>query len=78
MEKAAGTLADILVKKSVVEKADRDFYRYAIETVLIYAVNIATMFILAAVTGKLPELALLLAVLYPLLKSCGGKHMNTW
>ncbi len=78
MEKAAGTLADILVKKSVVEKADRDFYRYAIETVLIYAVNFATMFILAAVTGKLPELALLLAVLYPLRQSCGGKHMNTW
>lgn len=78
MEKAAGTLADILVKKSVVEKADRDFYRYAIETVLIYAVNFAAMFILAAVTGKLPELALLLAVLYPLRQSCGGKHMNTW
>lgn len=78
MEKAAGTLADILVRKSIVEKADRDFYRYAIETAIIYVINFATMFLLAVVTGKLPELFLLLAVLYPLRQSCGGKHMKTW
>lgn len=78
MEKAAGTLADVLVRKNVVEKEDRDFYRYAIETVLVYAINLSTMLILAAVTGKLPELLLLLAVFYPLRTNCGGKHMNTW
>lgn len=78
MEKAAGTLADILVKKSIVEKQDRDFYRYAIETVLVYAINFITLFVLAAITGKLPELLLLLAVFYPLRTNCGGKHMNTW
>lgn len=78
MEKAAGALADILVRKSIVEKEDRDFYRYAIETALIYVINFITMFILAAVTGKLTELLLLLAALYPLRSSCGGKHMKTW
>ena len=78
MEKAAGTLADMLVRKSIVEKEDRDFYRYAIETAIIYAVNFITMFTLAAVTGKLTELLLLLAALYPLRSGCGGKHMKTW
>ena len=78
MEKAAGALADILVRKNIVEKQDRDFYRYAIETVLVYAINFITIFILAAVTGKLLELFLLLAVFYPLRTNCGGKHMNTW
>lgn len=78
MEKAAGALADILVRKSIVEKEDRDFYRYAIETALVYVINFITMFILAVVTGKLTELLLLLATLYPLRSSCGGKHMKTW
>lgn len=78
MEKAAGVLADILVRKSIVEKEDRDFYRYAIETALVYVINFITMFILAAVTRKLTELLLLLAALYPLRSSCGGKHMKTW
>lgn len=78
MEKAAGTLADMLVRKNIVEKRDRDFYRYAIETVLVYAINFITLFVLAAVTGKLPELFLLLAVFYPLRTNCGGKHMKAW
>lgn len=78
MEKAAGTLADILVRKSVVEKADRDFYRYAIETAIIYVINLATMFLLAVITDKLLELILLLVVLCPLRQSCGGKHMKTF
>lgn len=78
MEKAAGKLADVLVRKNVVEKEDRDFYRYAIETVLVYAINLITMFILAAVTKKLPELLMFLVVFYPIRTNCGGKHMNTW
>lgn len=78
MEKAAGALADILVRKSIVEREDRDFYRYAIETALVYVINFITVFILAAVTGKLTEMILLLAALYPLRSSCGGKHMKTW
>jgi accessory gene regulator B len=78
MEQAAGTLADILVKKHIVDSQDRDFYRYAIETVLVYAINLMTMFILAAVTGKLKELIFFLAVFYPLRTNSGGKHMKTW
>lgn len=78
MEKTAGKLADILVAKGIVELRDRDFYRYAIEGILLYFVNLLTIFILAVINGKLVECCIFLSLFFPLRTYCGGMHMKTW
>ena len=78
MERLAGRLADGLVQKGIVIQTDRDFYRFAIESLLIYALNLGTLFLAAILSGKVPECIFFLTVFYPLRTSCGGIHMKTW
>jgi accessory gene regulator B len=78
MEKTAGILADVLVKKEVIEQQDRDFYRYSIESLMLYVINFGTMFLLALFAGKFVQCIFFLAVYYPLRTYCGGVHMKHW
>lgn len=78
MNRIAERLADTLVDKSVVDSKDRDFYRYAIEGILIYLVNFVTIFCLAGVSGRLAECCIFLICFFPLRIYCGGVHMKTW
>ena len=78
MERLAGRLADGLVQKGIVIQTDRDFYRFAIESLLVYALNLGTLFLAAILSGKVPECIFFLTVFYPLRTSCGGIHMKTW
>lgn len=74
----AGKLADIMIYKSVINLQDRDFYCYAIEGILLYFVNFATIFCLAWISGKLAECCIFLICFFPLRTYCGGIHMKTW
>ncbi len=78
MYKVAERLADLLVAKKVVESKDRDFYRYAIEGILLYLVNLFTLFLLAIINEKLIECCIFLVFFFPLRIYCGGIHMKTW
>ena len=78
MERIAGELSDVLVAKDVVEPEDRDFYRYAIESLLIIGINLFTMMGLAMLSGKAMECLFFLAVFSPLRSHIGGLHMKTW
>ncbi len=78
MYKVAERLADLLVAKKVVESKDRDFYRYAIEGILLYCVNLLTLFLLAIINEKLIECCIFLVFFFPLRTYCGGIHMKTW
>ena len=78
MERIAGALSDMLVAKEVVESENREFYRYAIESILLLLVNLTTMVGLAMASGKLCEGLFFLMVFSPLRSCCGGIHMKTW
>ncbi len=78
MYKVAEKLVDLLVTKKVVESKDRDFYRYAIEGILLYFVNLFTLFLLAIINEKLIECCIFLVFFFPLRIYCGGIHMKTW
>ncbi len=78
MERIAGALSDMLVAREVVESENREFYRYAIESILLLLVNLATMVGLAMASGKLCEGLFFLMVFSPLRSCCGGIHMKTW
>ena len=78
MERIAGVLSDVLVAKDIVEPEDRDFYRYAIESLLIICINLFTMLGLAILIGKAAECLFFLMVFSPLRSHSGGLHMKTW
>ena len=78
MYKVAEKLVDLLVTKKVVESKDRDFYRYAIEGILLYFVNLFTLFLLAIINEKLIECCIFLVFFFPLRIYCGGIHMKKW
>ncbi len=78
MERMAGKLADKLVCREVIEECDRDFYQYAIESLLLYAVNAAVMTVSAICLGKVAEFGIFLAFFYPLRTHCGGFHLKKW
>lgn len=78
MERIAGVLSDVLVAKDIVGPEDRDFYRYAIESLLIICINLFTMLGLAILIGKPAECLFFLMVFSPLRSHSGGLHMKTW
>ena len=78
MERLSGKLADKLVLCEVVEECDRDFYQYAIESLLVYGVNAVVMTTLALGLGIVSESCVFLAFFYPLRTNCGGFHLKKW
>lgn len=78
MNRIAEKLADALVNQSVIGLEDRDFYRYAIEGILLYLVNFVTIFCLAGISRRLAECCVFFICFFPLRTYCGGIHMKTW
>lgn len=78
MERLSEKLADRLVLHEIVEECDRDFYRYAVESLLLDVVNIAVMTLLAVGLGIVPESCVFLAFFHPLRTNCGGVHLKKW
>ena len=78
MENLSRKISDILVKKDIIECQNRNFYGYCIEVILLYFINLATIFIWAIFVGKFLECCFLLILISLLRNYCGGIHMNTW
>ena len=55
MENWSRKIADILVKKDIIECQNRTVYGYGSEVVLLYFINLATIFIWAIFVGKFLE-----------------------
>ena len=55
MEKVAEKLSVFLASKNIIEKQNIDFYRYSIECLLLYAVNLFTVFGISLLLGRFME-----------------------
>ncbi len=78
MEKLATKLSKILVLWNVIEDEDSDFYRYAIESLLLYLINFSSFLFIAGLNGKILECIIFIMLFYPLRTYGGGMHMKTW
>lgn len=78
MEKVAEKLSVFLASKNIIEKQNIDFYRYSLECLLLYAVNLFTVFGISLLLGRFLECIFFVLVFSSLRTYSGGVHMKKW
>ncbi len=77
MHRLAIRITDYLIARGVSKSAERDYYIYGCEMLLLKLVNVGTLLVIATVMGKSVEGIILLLTFMTLRKYTGGFHLGS-